>query len=511
VPPVKFKSLSWLYGSLIASTALAALMVIATIWFAALRHAEDDLVRHTLGVHNQIAQLLTLVQRAESGQRGYLLTGREMYLAPYEEAIEDLPGALDELGAVLVDNASQQQSVGRLRQLTLEKLRELYSTIDAREAGNPAAALAIVNNDSGQRMMDEVRVLIGTMHNQENTLLVQRQARAATFGILLQAGSATALLLICGAAVLGAFLTRRSFRELAAAHDRLVATNDQLTEQRNRSEAAESQLRQSQKMEAIGQLSGGIAHDFNNMLGVIAGSLDLTRRHIAKGDFSITRYLDSALAATKRSTALTHRLLAFARQQPLAPEPLDVNRMISTMSDLLRSTLGEQIRIETVKGGGLWLTKADGHQLESAILNIAINARDAMSDGGKLTIETANAYLDDAYARANPEVEAGQYVLIALSDTGAGMSAATLERAFDPFFTTKPVGTGTGLGLSQVFGFVKQSRGHIKIYSELDSGTTVKIYLPRFVGEAQAVAPAMAAAVRDGTTQKVVLLSKTIL
>jgi CheY-like chemotaxis protein len=168
--------------------------------------------------------------------------------------------------------------------------------------------------------------------------------------------------------------------------------------------------------------------------------------------------------------------------------------------------LGEQIRIETVNGGGLWLTKADGHQLENAILNIAINARDSMPEGGKLTIETANAYLDDAYARANPEVEPGQFVLIAISDTGAGMSAATLERVFDPFFTTKPVGTGTGLGLSQVFGFVKQSHGHIKIYSELGSGTTVKIYLPRFVGEAKAVAPAIAAAVQDGTTQEVVLV-----
>jgi CheY-like chemotaxis protein len=268
----------------------------------------------------------------------------------------------------------------------------------------------------------------------------------------------------------------------------------------------ENQLRQAQKMEAVGQLSGGIAHDFNNMLGVISGSLDLMRRHIAKGDFAIARYMDAALEATKRSAALTHRLLAFARQQPLAPEALDVNRLITAMSGLLRSTLGEQVRIETVNGGGLWVTGADAHQLENAILNISINARDAMPEGGKLTIETANAYLDDAYARANVDVEPGQFVMIAISDTGTGMPSGTLARVFDPFFTTKPPGTGTGLGLSQVFGFVKQSRGHIKIYSEVGAGTTVKIYLPRFIGDAKAAAPAIAPPTQGGSPQEVILV-----
>jgi signal transduction histidine kinase/CheY-like chemotaxis protein len=311
---------------------------------------------------------------------------------------------------------------------------------------------------------------------------------------------------IIAAGALGSFLTRRSFRELAFAHDRLSNTNEQLVEQQTRREAAENQLRQGQKMEAIGQLSGGIAHDFNNMLGVISGSLDLMRRHIAKGDFAIARYLDAALEATKRSAALTHRLLAFARQQPLAPEALDVNRLITAMSGLLRSTLGEQVRIESVNGGGLWVTKADAHQLENAILNISINARDAMPEGGKLTVETANAYLDDAYARANVDVEPGQFVMIAISDTGTGMPSETLARVFDPFFTTKPPGTGTGLGLSQVFGFVKQSHGHIKIYSEVGAGTTVKIYLPRCIGDAKAAAPATAPSMQGGDPQEVILV-----
>jgi signal transduction histidine kinase len=506
VPPAKSKSLARLYWSFVVSTALAALLVAATIWLAALRQTEDNWVRHTLSVRNQVARVLTLVQRAESGQRGFLLTGREMYLAPYQQAVEDLPAALDETGRLVSDNPLQQQSLGRIRQVTIDKLRELRSTVDARQAGNPEGALAIVDTDSGERMMDAVRSIVSTMGEEEDRLLTQRQARAATFGVLLEAGAGAALLVILAAAALGSFLTRRSFRELAAAHDQLVTTNEQLVQQQGRREAAESQLRQSQKMEAIGQLSGGIAHDFNNMLGVISGSLDLMRRHVAKGDFRITRYLDAAFEATKRSAALTHRLLAFARQQPLAPEPLDANRMITTMSDLLRSTLGEQVRIETVNGGGLWATKVDMHQLENAILNVAINARDAMPEGGRLTIETANAYLDDVYARANVEVDAGQFVMIAISDTGAGMSSETIARAFDPFFTTKPAGTGTGLGLSQVFGFVKQSRGHIKIYSEVGAGTTVKIYLPRFIGDANEVAAAAAVPVQGGTPLEVILV-----
>ncbi len=274
----------------------------------------------------------------------------------------------------------------------------------------------------------------------------------------------------------------------------------------NRREEVEAHLRQAQKMEAIGQLTGGIAHDFNNMLGVISGSLELMRRRIHKGDFGIERFMDAAYKATERAATLTHRLLAFARQQPLEPEPINANRMITEMSDLLRSTLGEHIRIETVSAAGLWTTNADAHQLESAVLNIAINARDAMPEGGRLTIETANTYLDDAYSQQHVEVEPGQYVMIAVSDTGAGMPPEIASRVFDPFFTTKPTGKGTGLGLSQVYGFVKQSRGHIKIYSEIGSGTTVKIYLPRLVGGADAVESPSRQSERLGKPEEVVLV-----
>ncbi|MEY9361203.1 PAS domain S-box-containing protein [Bradyrhizobium yuanmingense] len=267
---------------------------------------------------------------------------------------------------------------------------------------------------------------------------------------------------------------------------RLEALNAEL-EQRVADEIAErmkaeEQLRQSQKMEAVGQLTGGIAHDFNNMLAVILGSLNLAKRRLGKGELNIDRFLESATDGANRAATLTQRLLAFSRQQPLAPEVVDINKMVGEMSELLERSLGELVRLETVLAAGLWRVKADPAQLESALVNLAVNARDAMPKGGRLTIETANASIDRKYAREYA-LQPGQYVLIAVTDNGTGIAADVLGKVFDPFFTTKIVGKGTGLGLSQVYGFVRQSGGHVKIYSEVDVGTTVKIYLPRFAGQ----------------------------
>ena len=259
---------------------------------------------------------------------------------------------------------------------------------------------------------------------------------------------------------------------------------------------AEEKLRQAQKMEAVGQLTGGIAHDFNNLLTIVIGSLDLLRRRLS--DARQLRYVDNALEGASRAATLTQRLLAFSRQQPLAPRPLDVNKLVQGMSELLHRTLGEQVEVETVLAGGLWQANVDPNQMENALINLAVNARDAMEEMPglhRLTIETGNAYLDDAYAAAHPEVVPGQYVMVAVSDTGPGMASGVMERVFEPFFTTKPVGKGTGLGLSQVHGFVKQSGGHIAIYSEArpgagaGQGTTVKLYLPRHRLEAQPLPP----------------------
>jgi PAS domain S-box-containing protein len=247
---------------------------------------------------------------------------------------------------------------------------------------------------------------------------------------------------------------------------------------------AEEALRQAQKMEAVGQLTGGVAHDFNNLLTVVLGNLELAERALDTDNSILAhRTIETARRGAERAAALTERLLAFSRRQALQPQSADINKLVSGLSDLVRRTLGERVAVKTALAGDIWRTYVDPNQLESAILNLVINARDAMPDGGKLTIETANCHLDEAYAAAHAEVSAGQYVLVAVSDTGSGMAPEVIERAFEPFYTTKGVGKGTGLGLSQVFGFVKQSGGHVTIYSEVGRGTTVRIYLPRHMAD----------------------------
>lgn len=278
--------------------------------------------------------------------------------------------------------------------------------------------------------------------------------------------------------------------------DVIYAVGRDATEDR----ATAERLRQAQKMETIGQLTGGVAHDFNNLLTVVIGNLESIQHHAVRlgedGPGSrVRRAADQAMRGAQRAAILTQRLLAFARRQPLEPRPVNINRLVAGMSDLLMRTLGEQVEIETVLGGGLWATLADPNQLENAVLNLAVNGRDAMPAGGRLTIETANTHLDEIYAASIDEVQVGQYVLLAVSDTGTGMPEAVIAKAFEPFFTTKDAGHGTGLGLSQVYGFVKQSGGHVKIYSEIGQGTTVKIYLPRLmasVEEAQGAVPEQA-------------------
>ncbi len=246
----------------------------------------------------------------------------------------------------------------------------------------------------------------------------------------------------------------------------------------------EAALRQAQKMEAVGQLTGGIAHDFNNLLQGITGSLEIVQRRVAQGRLDeLDRFIAGASAAAQRAAALTHRLLAFSRRQPLDPRPVRANALIASMEDMLRRTIGERIKLDLVLDSELWTTKCDPNQLESAILNLVINGRDAMPDGGTLTIETCNAHLDSSYAATQRGVKPGQYVCICVTDTGIGMDADTMAKAFEPFFTTKPIGQGTGLGLSMIYGFAQQSEGYAKIYSEVGQGTTFKLYLPRHRGE----------------------------
>ncbi|MDO9521745.1 MAG: PAS domain-containing protein [Pseudohongiella sp.] len=264
-------------------------------------------------------------------------------------------------------------------------------------------------------------------------------------------------------------------------------------------------LRQSQKMEAVGQLTGGVAHDFNNLLTVILGNAELLTEQLTDQQ-QLRMLAEMTATAAERGAELTNRLLAFARRQPLEPKQVNLNKLIQGMDNLLRRTLQENIDIETVYAGGLWLSEVDPGQLEGALLNLAINARDAMPDGGKLTIETANTLLDESYACHHDEVRPGQYVLISVSDTGAGMPTTVVSRAFEPFFTTKQMGKGSGLGLSMVYGFAKQSGGHIKIYSEVNEGTTVKLYLPRAVNSADPLYEGHLAPKTEGGSEKILIV-----
>ena len=292
----------------------------------------------------------------------------------------------------------------------------------------------------------------------------------------------------------------------AALRDLNETLEERVREEIDKRSEAEEALRQSQKMETVGQLTGGIAHDFNNLLQIVSGNLDMLKRKLKDEDSQLHRYAERAMTGADRASTLTQRLLAFSRRQPLAPKPIDINKLVPGMSELLHRTLGEIIEVEAVLAPRLWPVETDPNQLENAIINVAINARDAMPGGGKLTIETQNTHLDSCYAAQNAGITAGQYVVLCISDTGVGMDQDTISKAIEPFFTTKEVGKGTGLGLSMVYGFVKQSGGHFKIYSEPGEGTTIKIYLPRLMGKVVEVEDPQPLPLAEGSSSETILV-----
>jgi signal transduction histidine kinase/ActR/RegA family two-component response regulator len=442
----------------------------------------DKLVEHSMLVRQTLAQLLQALQQAESGQRGYLLTGDESYIAPYVQAKTELPVLEGQLRQLTEKSLQHQRQLDELYPLIAAKMDELSSTIQQRQAGRMGAVMSLVENDLGRNLMRRVRELSAEFDRTELDMLREHRAVARMHREVF-ATAAVLVTLLTG--LLGLIIVLKARRYALDMRDK----NEVLRQEISQREAAEQQLRQAQKMEALGQLTGGVAHDFNNMLAIIVGNLEMLARRLPESEARCRTLANNALTGAQRAAELTKRLLAFSRQQPLQPKPVDINQCVHDVSAMLRRSLGENIQIETVQGGALWRAYVDRPQLESALLNLAVNARDAMKGVGKLTIETANVFLDRTYADAHTDVTPGQYVMVAVTDTGSGMPPEVLNRAFDPFFTTKDVGHGTGLGLSQVHGFAKQSHGHVKIYSEPGAGTTVKLYLPRDVSSSEEPLP----------------------
>lgn len=462
---------------LFSGFAMIASVIAATLWLVDLQNEATDSIEQALEVDRELSDVQSLLADAESGQRGFLVTADRSFLVPYDRAVLGLDEKIAELRAAVSDDASQMARLSRLTRAANARVEQLANVLASRPTD---AATRLTSMQFGQRLMAEASREIEAMRAEEQRLLALRHQQAAQLTTLL---IAVLLATVFALMVLGWFTMRR-FNEqiaaLAAGRDALDLSNRQLRGEAVSRAEAENQTRQLQKMQAMGQLTGGIAHDFNNMLAIVIGSLDIAKRRLAQSETNAAKIsIDNAIDGAQRASQLTARLMAFARQQPLEPVTVDINLLVDGMSQLLRSTLGETVQVETRLVDDLWRCFVDPHQLESALVNLCVNARDAMPNGGKLTIATCNAEIGKDAVTSHAPVAPGNYVLLSVSDQGVGMHPEVIERAFDPFFTTKGVGHGTGLGLSQVHGFVSQSGGHVTIASHQGAGTTISLYLPR--------------------------------
>ncbi len=484
---------TWVPSIILAGLALLVFAALTSLYMSVRGDRAGRLVEHTLRVQAAIADVVLSLQSAESSQRGYLISGSAEMLADFERRADRIAPSLKDIERRVSDNPEQLVNLTTLRPLIDDRMELLRSGIELKRAGREDQAKARERLERGRHLMQQVKGLVTRLDETESRLLADRQQSAAEIQQWL-------LIVQFIGIVLALALSWLGFGQIREYVTRLTSANDALANEMKLRRDTEATLRQAQKMEAVGQLTGGIAHDFNNLLTLVIGGLDTLQRRLKSAarqpeldEFaaSLAKPVEMAQQGARSAAQLTHRLLAFSRQQALQPASVDINKLVGGLSEMLRRTVGETIEVETVLAGGLWPTFADPHQIENALINLAVNARDAMPEGGKLTVETGNAYLDDAYVEHFGDVAAGQYVQLSVSDTGTGIPPAVLERVFEPFFTTKETGKGTGLGLAMVHGFVKQSRGHVRIYSEAGQGTTVKVYLPRHTEMKQAsVTPA---------------------
>ena len=464
------------FGLVILAGLMAAAMVERV-------NSAADWVAHSLEVEGRASELLGRLQDLELAKRGFLLTRSDGFIPSYDEARTAIPQALAKLHSLVADSRDQTARVDRMGLSIQDILTTTARTIELGRNGQFAEATASVMTGRGQQTLESFRAIVDEFNAAESDLLKKREAAEATARAIML-GMVLIILASAAGAALGALLLSGALiRELRQ-------RTEALAEETRVRKDAQAILAQTQKMESIGQLAGGIAHDFNNLMTVVIGNLDSAERRLARGGpadaSSIGRPIAAAMQGARRAASLTQRLLAFSRQQVLSPQQVDLNRLVASLSEMLTRTVGETIAVETILGSGLWPTFVDVSQLENAIVNLVVNARDAMPSGGRITIETANASLDEAYCRQFGDVAPGQYALLSVSDTGTGISPEHLSKVFEPFFTTKSASMRTGLGLAMIYGFVKQSKGHIRIYSEVGHGTTAKIYLPRMIGAARA-------------------------
>lgn len=487
--------------SALALAGLAVLVLLLSMQDSAEREREAALDRQaqTYEIIIRASQLSGAVDGAEAALGRYVISTNKNIGREYSDQWTAAANHLNRLDAMTHDDPALQREIAGLRTAFDARGKELRDTALYSVFKRNLDALGSYSIVSHSKARTELKSRLDAIVEDERGVLRQRKSDAA----ILSSGSRLAarvlgifgLLVVAGAVLLG-YLTVQAIRRGAEAdadadaervraaelRDAVDAATAQLREEMRERESAEAQLRQIQKMEAVGQLTGGIAHDFNNMLAVVLGGLELAKRHLHTGGPDANRHIESAMEGANRAAALTRRLLIFSREEALLPAAVEAGDVIHGMADLLDRTLGGAISVETKDAGRGWNVWVDRHQLENALLNLAVNARDAMEGRGTLTIATGGTALA---ANQVGECAPGDYVSIAVTDTGSGMTPEVLERVFEPFFTTKPVGKGTGLGLSQIFGFVRQSGGEIAIDSAPGKGTTVTLYLPRYTGEAQ--------------------------
>ena len=501
-----------------AAALVATLALIALIFMITLSNRSRDEAlgweRHTYGVMLQTRSIDATIARAEAALGRYVLDEEQLTGTAYYNEWRNAGWQIDQLQRMLRDDPAQTRRIVQLRRLFDQRNRELSPAAVATENQQGTAGLSFLFQVASSETIQSLRGKLEEIAQAERATLSRRTAetqgivdRADTYtewlgwlAILLGAGAVGLAILAYRAFVEGVRARREADSEAWRALDLeravqertrdLSTANERLKTEAAERAAAEAQLRQVQKMEAVGQLTGGIAHDFNNMLAVVVGGLDLARRKLAGSRREVEFHLDNAMEGATRAAALTRRLLAFARAEPLLPEAVLPSERVENMLELIDRAIGERIVVHTRFASEPWYVWADTAQLENALLNLAVNARDAMDGHGEVRIEIDNVELGHGEVHDLP---AGDYVRLRVSDTGVGIAPEHLDRVFEPFFTTKPVGKGTGLGLTQIFGFARQSGGHATIASTLGEGTTVSLFLPRFVG-AEDTLPAHAAA-----------------